>query len=160
MSWSRGSSALLLAAFAACSSLAAQPTSVSLLVTNATCTPGPCQSVKVLACPQNVPHTPGCRWRIELGTLSTASACFVIPPESKFLIVEQGSNGVNDTRVVRWTSRDSLALGTLAPNENWVDGAPSTGYFVPQRRRGWRVELPGMSSPDPARPCTPRTGQR
>src|SRR6476619_6750508 len=157
MSWLRGSSALLLAVAAAWSPLAGQSYSVRLLATKSTCTPGPCQTVEVLAFPQNFPRTPGGRWRIELGTLSTASACFAIPPEAKFLLVEQHTNGVNDTSFVRWTSRDSLALGTLAPSENWVDGGPSTGYFVPQRRRGWRVELPGMSSPDPARLCTPRT---
>jgi len=160
MSWLRGSSALLLAVTVAWSPLAGQSDSVRLLVTNSTCTPGPCQTVRVLAFPQNFPHTPGGRWRIELGTLSAASACLAIPPEAKFLLVEQHTNGVNDTSFVRWTGRDSLALGTLAPSENWVDGAPSTGYFVPQRRRGWRVELPGSAAPDPARPCTPRTEHR
>jgi hypothetical protein len=156
MSWLRGSSALLLAVAAAWSPLAGQSDSVRLLVTNSTCTPGPCQTVKVLAFPQNFPRTPGGRWRIELGTLSTASACFAIPPESKFLMVEQHPNGVEDTSFVRWTSRDSLALGTLAPDENWAAVGPSTGYFVPQRRRGWRVALPGVVEPEPARPCRPQ----
>ena len=75
--------------------MAGQSDSVRLLVTNSACTPGPCQTVEVLAFPRNFPHTPGGRWRIELGTLSAASACLAIPPEAKFLLVEQHMNGVN-----------------------------------------------------------------
>jgi len=144
--------ALLLTSCVAWSSLGGQSAKVPLLVTNATCITGTCQPVRVLAFPQNQPRTPGGLWSIELGTLSTASACFAIPPESKFLIVDATTH---DTVVVRWTSRDSLALGTLAPGEPSLPAQPSTGYFVPQHKRGWSIALPGKLNPHPARPCKP-----
>jgi hypothetical protein len=147
--------ALLLTMLVGCSSLEVQSTNVPILVSNATCAAGPCRAIRVLAFPLNQPRTPGGSWSIELGTLATSSACFAIPPESKFLIVDATAH---DTVVVRWTSRDSVALGTLAPEESRLQASPSTGYFVPQHERGWGVELPGSLDPHPAGLCSPQAG--
>ena len=144
--------ALLLPVFAACSSAVAPPASVSVLVTNATCIPGPCQAIRILGFPQDQPRTPGGLWSIDLGIISAASACLTIPSEASFRVID-ASSGKADT--VTWTNRDSVALGSLAPAESRFQPGPTTEYFVPQHERGWSVALPGSSRPGPAGACIP-----
>jgi hypothetical protein len=148
---------VLLTMLVACSPVEGQSTAVPIQVSNATCAAGPCRPIRVLAFPLNQPRTPGGLWSLELGTLSTTSACLAIPAEAKFLIIGATTH---DTVVVRWTSRDSVALGSLAPGESRFPAQPTTGYFVPRRKHGWSVALPGSSEPVPARACRPAASQQ
>src|SRR5690349_19692356 len=104
--------ALLLPILAWYSSPIGPPRSVPLMVTNTTCTPGPCQAIRILAFPQHQPRTPAGWWSLDLGTVTTPSACVRIPPTAHFTINDV-SNGTSV--VVPWTSRESLALGSWAP---------------------------------------------
>jgi hypothetical protein len=106
--------------------------------------------MRVLAFPQNQPRTPGGWWSIDLGTVTTATACVRIPPSAHFTINDVSTG---TSVVVRWTSRDSLALGSWAPSGERFTATPSTEWFVPQRARAWRVALPGSARPRPARAC-------
>jgi len=119
------------------------PRSVAVLVTNTTCTPGPCEAVRILAYPWSELHTPGGMWKIDLGTITTATACVTIPATSEFRITEQPSG---KTTIFPWTTRDSVALGTRRPGVEIFSATPSTEWFVPQRARAWSVALPGDST--------------
>jgi hypothetical protein len=127
------------------------PRSVPLLVTNTTCTPGPCQAIRILAFPTKQFRTPGPFWSFTLGTITGATGCLRIPPTAIHSISDAG---LGRTVVVRtWTSRDSLALGASAPSEPRPMESPSTEWFVPQRARAWQVALPGSALPKPAHAC-------
>ena len=65
---------LLIAGAPACSVFDEAPRPVSLLVTNATCNPGPCTAIRVLAFPDDQPRTPGGLWSLDLGTAQHAIA--------------------------------------------------------------------------------------
>jgi hypothetical protein len=143
-------SALLLPVLATCSSPVAPPRSVPLLITNTTCTPGPCQAIRILAFPQNQPRTPGGWWSLDMGVITTATACVRIPPSAHFTIREAGTDRSVD---IPWTSGDSLALGPWAPTGARFQATPSTEWFVPQSAPGWRVALPGSAPPRPAPAC-------
>jgi hypothetical protein len=127
------------------------PRGVPLLVTNTTCTPGPCQAIRIIAFPQNQPRTPGGFWSMNLGTVTGDSACFEIPPGTTFSITDASSGRTAVVR--RWTTRDSLALGALVTSEPRFKEEPTTKWFVPQRARAWRIALPGDARPKPARAC-------
>jgi hypothetical protein len=116
------------------------PRSVPVLVTNTTCTPGPCRAVRILAYPWSELHTPGGMWKIDLGTITTPTACVTIPATSAFRLIEEPSG---KTTVFPWTTRDSVALGWRQPGEELFSARPSTVWFVPQRARAWSVALPG-----------------
>lgn len=146
--------ALLLPVFVGFYLSPTSPRTVPLLVTNTTCTPGPCQAIRVLAFPHNQPRTPGGFWTIDLGTVTGDSACFKIPPRASFSITDASSGRTAVVR--RWTSRDSLALGALATTEPRFKEAPSTEWFVPQRAHAWRIALPGSARPKPTRACIHR----
>jgi hypothetical protein len=130
--------ALLLPVFATYSSPAAPPRRVPLFVVNTTCTPGPCQAVRILAYPWSHVHSPGGLWKIDLGTITTRTTCLMIPATSMFRMMMW--SGVTDTTF--WTTRDSMALGTRPPGAEILSATPSTEYFVPQNARAWRVALP------------------
>ncbi len=143
--------ALLLPVLATYSSPIAPPRSVPLMVTNTTCTPGPCQAIRILAFPQNQPRTPGGWWSIDLGTVTTPTTCVWIPPSAHFTITDISTG--RSVVVKSWTSGDSLALGSWASSGAPFQATPSTEWFVPQRARAWRVALPGSARPRPARAC-------
>jgi hypothetical protein len=143
--------ALLLPAFVVVCLAPESPRGVPLLVTNTTCTPGPCQPIRIIAFPQNQPRTPGGFWSMDLGTLTGDSACLEIPPGTTFSTTDASSGRTAVVR--RWTTRDSLALGALVTSEPRFKEQPTTEWFVPQRARAWRIALPGDVRPKPARPC-------
>jgi hypothetical protein len=132
--------ALLFPVLATYSSPIDAPRSVPVLVTNTTCTLGPCAAVRILAFPGSELHTPGGMWKIDLGTITTATACVTIPATSDFRLTEQPSG---TTTIFPWTTRDSMALGTRRPGVQIFSATPSTVWFVPQRARAWSVALPG-----------------
>jgi len=126
--------------------------SVALLVTNASCNPGPCTPVRVLAFPSKQPLTPGGLWSLDLGLIATASACLTIPPAAEFHVTDASSGA---TTTSRWTSTDSLSPGTAGESEPVTMALPSTGGFVPASASGWSVALPGASGPAPSGACAP-----
>lgn len=129
------------------------PPSVTLLVSNATCSSGQCTSLQIrgFPIPLNQPKVPG-GWSEDLGTVSTASTCLIMHAADSFMVIASGSTTA-DTALYVWTSYDSLALGVLEPGE-WPQGKiPSTGAFVPARSAGWRVTLPTDTVVIPADPC-------
>lgn len=147
----RGGLVLPVATAIACSSAVDVPPSVTILVTNSTCNPGPCSSVRVLAFPddQHQPHTPGGLWSLDLGTVSTASACLTIPAAREFNVT-----GPNGTTTFLWSTDNGLALGSLSPSDPVLQATPSTGTFVPASAAGWSVALPGSATPTPGTACT------
>ncbi len=74
---------------------------VTLLVTNATCTAGACDSVRILAFPSNQPNTPGGPWSVDLGVMTTPQKCFALPPSAKFYVIapESGQRGAGHQHV-------------------------------------------------------------
>ena len=125
---------------------------VTVLVTNTSCTPGPCVPLRVLAFPDNQPHTPGGLWRIELGVVSTASACMTIPASAEFRV----TGPPEGTTVFRWNTGNGVSLGSLLPGEPAAPAGPSTSSFVPMSESGWTVTLPGGThAAEAAAACSP-----
>jgi hypothetical protein len=129
----------------------AHPTPATLLVTNATCAAGTCDSLEILAFPGDAeqPHTPGGLWSLDVGTVATASACLTLPDTAGFRVV----SGNDTTFVVRWTRDDSVSLGALEPGASRLMATPSTRGFVPASAQGWSVTLPGDTVAAMAAPC-------
>jgi len=134
----------------ACSSSVEPSQSVTLQVTNQTCSPGPCAPLQILAFPSNQPKTPGGFWSLDLGVVTAASACLTIPANATFRVSGSGA-----TTTYTWTSAIPLSVGTLLPAEPRLQARPSTGTFVPGSAPGWSVTLPGDSRPTPSGACTP-----
>ena len=137
---------LALLSLLACTSVTepGPPPSVTLLVTNATCASGQCSSFRVRGFTDESPHVPGGPLSLELGTVSTESACLTLPPADTFW--------VNSTPSV-WTSRDPLSLGIQEPGQFWGHTGPSTVEFVPASSAGWSVTLPGGTAVTTADAC-------
>ena len=142
----------LLVALVACSSAVEPASSVTLLVRNATCDPGPCQAIRVLAFPQNQPLTPGGPWKIDLGVVSGAQACLTVPATTKFTVTDAGTGA---STVTTWTSRDSLSLASWPPSTPLFMANPATASFVPGNSGSWIVTLPGTAAPIAASTCAP-----
>jgi hypothetical protein len=129
----------------ACTSPTEPGPSVTLLVTNATCEPGPCPSFQVRGFWTHQPvYTPGGRWSMDLGTVSTGSACLILPGADTFRV---------NTTPYFWTSRDSLSVGILEPGQLLGPASPSTSAFVPANSAGWSITLPGGTAVTPADVC-------
>ena len=75
----------------ACSSSVEPSQSVTLQVTNQTCSPGPCAPLQILAFPSNQPKTPGGFWSLDLGVVTAASACLTIPANATFRVSGSGA---------------------------------------------------------------------
>ncbi|MFG1690691.1 hypothetical protein ACGF5M_00810 [Gemmatimonadota bacterium] len=120
------------------------PPSVTLLVTNATCDSGQCSSFQVRGFPNNLPAVPAGPRSLDLGTVSTESACLTLPSADTFW--------VNTTPSI-WTSRDSLSLGIQEPGQFWGHVSRSTSEFVPANSAGWSITLPGGTAVTPADVC-------
>jgi hypothetical protein len=136
----------------ACSSSFDAPSSVTLRVTNTTCTPGPCAAVRVLAFPGDQPDTPGGPWSLDLGVITTPTACVTIPPKAAFYIIAEPGN---DTTTVPWDSRENVYLGGQPEAAPRLQAGWTTNSFVPMSAPGWSVDLPGGTQAVPAAPCTP-----
>ena len=81
---------------------------------------------------------------MDLGTVSTGSACLTLPGADTFQVA---------TTPYIWTSRDSLELGIMPPDTWQAHGSPSTSAFVPANSAGWSVTLPGGTVVTPADVC-------
>lgn len=145
-----GCAALLILAGGCRDVTSANPAAATLLVSNATCASGACTAYHVLAFPVNQPETPGGYWSLDLGTLTTASACVTIPASASFTITDVSTGA---RTVLRWTTANGVSMGLVAAGDSRIMAAPSTGTFVPARAAGWHVALPGTATPTPAAPC-------
>jgi hypothetical protein len=131
--------------------LEVQPSiSRSVLVTNSTCAPGPCQSVRVLLFPHAQFAVPSGPWSVSLGTLSGPSACLMIPASAQFHITDTGT-GVTTTYT--WTTSDPASLGATIGSASALQASPSTQEIVPVSAAGWQLTLPGGTAATPAAPC-------
>src|SRR5438552_12282573 len=138
--------ALLLLTLAACSSSTSQASAPStVLVTNASCNPGPCRTLQVRAQDETytAPH-PGAFLGFPLGYVGSASGCLTFPPW---------------TTGYRYSLADSFTL--IARDILTLDPTPPTGTFVPQDGPGWSVtfDTAPVSPSGPvamATACTPR----
>ena len=140
---------VLLAAISCSSSL--EPRSgVTLLVTNTTCRFAPCPSQHILGFPSNQLSSPGGMWSLDLGTMTTPTACLTLPNSAHFYIINAGTN---DTTTITWTTALGLSLGTLQPQESRLMASPSTSEFVPASAPGWSVAFPGGTQVAPHSAC-------
>lgn len=120
----------------------------TLLVTNATCTPGPCMRFQVRGdASLLVPGDPPSGFML-IGSVDSASACLRFPTSWTI--------GRDSTLWTVWTVSDHMWLVASTGS-----GALPLGYttdFVPGSSPGWRVTLPsgfGSAAPVPVEPCTP-----
>jgi hypothetical protein len=132
----------------ACSSSTEPGPRAQLLVTNPTCSPGPCAQFHVLGFPQNQPNTPGGAWSIDLGFVASGTTCLTIPGSATFTVTNSGTGAVT---TYNWSSRQSLSLGTTAGSQ--IGASPSTASFIPASSTGWIVSLPGSAAPGVTGPC-------
>ena len=103
--------ALAAIAVSACARDVVEPRSgVTLLVTNASCVRGPCESMRVLAYPGVQPETPGGFWSLDLGVVATAQKCFVLPSSAHFYVISEPANASVDTTTFTWTTLAPLTL--------------------------------------------------
>lgn len=139
-----------------CSSSVEPRSGVTLLITNGSCRLGPCQSLEVLAFPSDQPNTPGGLWSLDLGVLTTAQACFTLPPKAEFRVIGVRDGGGADTTTLTWTNAKALSLGAQPPSASRFSATPSTATFVPADAAGWQVTVPsGGSHPSQSAACTP-----
>lgn len=145
--------ALATVSIAACGKDALAPRAgVTLLVTNASCVTGPCDSLTILAFPSNQPDTPGGLWSLDLGTMTTSQKCFVLQPSAHFYVI---SEPAADTTTFTWTTLMPLSLGALPPSASRLQAGPSTSAFIPANEAGWSITLPTDSLAKPSAACTP-----
>jgi len=140
---------VLLLAELGCSSSVQPRSGVTLLVTNGTCTPGPCASLEILGFPATQAHTPGGFWSLDLGPITGPQACLTLPESAQFRII-----GPADTATITWTTAVAMSLSALSPSSSRLMAAPSTKGFVPAAANGWRITLPGSSGPVETSACT------
>lgn len=131
--------ALLLLGTSACSSPAEPSATVTVLVTNETCRPGPCTAIRILGFPGNQPNTPGGLWSLDLGLIVAPSACLTLPSTSEFRVTNTSTGAAT---IYAWTTGDAISLGAIAESSSRLQASPSTPAFVPTSARGWSVSLP------------------
>ena len=140
---------LLVLVAASCSSSVEPRSGVTLLIKNASCTPGPCSTQEVLAFPINQPHTPGGLWSLDLGTMAGPQLCVVIPTSSTFSVI-----GPAETTKFVWNTAKPMSLGVKPESASYVDASPSTSEFVPATAAGWSITLPGGAQAVQDTACT------
>jgi hypothetical protein len=139
----------------ACSSPQTGPApGVTLLVTNATCLTGHCDSLAILGFPANQPRTPGGLWSLDLGLLVGWRACLTLPASAIFRVIGVREGGA-DTTSYTWTSTMPLSLGAIPPSASRIVAGPSTATFVPADAAGWRITFPAGVGAKPGGACTP-----
>lgn len=149
MAWVRAWNALpLLLAAVACSSSVQPRAGVTLLVTNATCDAGSCSPLQILGFPSNQPATPGGMWSLDLGLVTTPSACLKLPVSATFRVIGPGT-----TTTYTWTTGNGLSLGAQPPSASRIQAGPSTGAFVPARAAGWTITFPGGTAVSASQAC-------
>ena len=140
----------------ACSGSVEPRSGVTLLVTNASCQAGRCDSLRVLGFPSNQPNTPGGLWSVDLGLVTTSEACLVVPPSAAFHVIGMRTDGTADTTTYTWTSAKSLSLGALPASSSRIQAGPSISPFVPAGEAGWRITVPTGSQASPSSACKPQ----
>ncbi|HEY2851463.1 MAG TPA: hypothetical protein VGJ18_01365 [Gemmatimonadaceae bacterium] len=128
---------------AGCTALT-EPGAVKLFVMNTTCGSSGCRAYHVLAFPEDQPTTPGGFWSIDLGEVTTASACLTIPATATFKITDAGTGA---TKILTWTTRKKVSVGAVMLGQSAIQASPSTGTFIPAAQAGWSVALPGSATP-------------
>lgn len=136
----------------ACSSAVEPLPVVTLQVTNATCNPGPCQAIRVLAFPQNAPITPAGGWSLDLGVVTSATACIALPSVARFTVTDAGTGVVTTTT---WTIEEPFALASWPPSGARFTAGPTTPAFVAANGRSWSATLPGTAAPVVTPGCVP-----
>ena len=111
---------------------------VTLLVTNATCLAGPCDSLRVLAFPSDQPNNPAGPWSLDLGVITTSQECIVLPSSA-----------------LPWTNLVPLSLGAQPPSASLLFAFPTTTAFIPANAAGWSITFPRDSVATPSPSCTP-----
>jgi hypothetical protein len=124
----------------------------TLLVTNATCVPGPCDSVDVLLYPPRFLATPAGPVSFLVGTVTGSSACLHFPLADTSLVISW------DTTRSVWTPADPTGLAGLVRGSctsfacySWI---VPTASFLPTSAAGWSVSLPADTLAHPSEPCT------
>ena len=133
------------AAASGCSTSIVEPSKdagVTITVKNTTCGAGYCTPLRVVAFPGNQPLTPGGYWSIDLGLITTASACVTLPPTATFTVTN-GATGAKTTYT--WTSGDPISLGTISESASRIQASPTTDSFIPINASGWSFDMPGSS---------------
>ena len=138
----------ILVSHAACASVQPRP-SITLHITNQTCQTGQCMPLQIVGFPSNSPGTLGKPWTINLGVVTAAEGCLVLPPVATFSVSRAGSG----TDTFEWTAQSPLSIGTQVVGESGAPAAPHTFAFVPSQQPGWSVTLPGGELVSPATPC-------
>jgi hypothetical protein len=119
----------------------------TLLITNATCNPGPCSSL-IIGGFTSIPMLAPSSGQLHLGLVKSASGCLAFPPSASV-------GGAT------WTVADSIAL--VATDLLTLAAVGQTNNFVPQAAPGWSVPFRGtgsggsvpISAVVSAHPCTP-----
>jgi hypothetical protein len=129
----------------------------TLLVTNATCNPGPCVPFEVRAfIPQwRVPGQPPAGVPF-MGSVTSRVVCLRFPVADTFRTIAVNSVGTPiDTALTVWTADSAVVLfAATSP----MSGLGETTEFVPASSAGWSVTLPGAAAqvpPAPGPACTP-----
>jgi hypothetical protein len=151
----RAASLAPLLAALACASPSEPRSGVTLLVTNGACVAQYCDSLRILGFPGNQPGTPGGYWSIDLGIVTTPTACLTLPPSATFRVIGLHEGGGADTTTVTWTTTALFSLGAQVPSASLIMASPTTTAFVPADAEGWRITLPGGSRATPSSACTP-----
>lgn len=146
---------LLLSFTISCSGSVEPRSGVTLLVSNASCHGGRCDSLRILAFPSNQPNTPGGLWSLDLGLVTAPEVCLVLPPSATFHVTGVRENGTTDTTTYAWTSAKSLSLGALLASSSRIQAGPTISPFVPATAAGWRITVPTGSQASPSSACKP-----
>ena len=115
------------------------PGVVTIKVTNTTCISDSCAPIHVLAFPDKQPLTPGGMWSLDLGIVSTRTACLTLPDHAEFTV---SGPSPSDKVVYTWTSADRVSLGAISTSESRIQAHPSTDSFVPTESKGWEITMP------------------
>jgi len=123
----------------------------TLLVTNATCNPGPCVPFEVRGfVPKfNVPGQPP-EGFVRLGSVTARSSCLPFPASWTVTI-----RGPSDTTAITWTIGEPISLSAVASR---LEVLGSTSEFVPTSSAGWSITFPsaqGAAMLSPSQPCVP-----
>src|SRR4051812_30391083 len=84
---------------------------VTIKVTNTTCASDSCAPLHILAFPDKQPITPGGYWSLDLGVVSTRSACLTLPDHAEFTV---SGPSASDKVTYTWTSADAVSLGAIS----------------------------------------------
>jgi hypothetical protein len=131
---------------------AADGSGPTMLVTNSSCTPGPCVPFDVRGFVPKfaVPGQPPSGFLL-LGSVNSASVCLRIPSSVTLTVTEP-----EGTTITTWTPDDAIVLSAV---RSLTTSLGSTGAFTPSGAAGWAVTFPseagsaGLTAA--ASPCLP-----